>query len=436
VKKPKTPNPPADADAGAGDLAGTDMTATFADAASITAAAVPPAVAELREHLQGDQSQQAGWLLSGRTGRGKTDPAMMVALAHSHSPAPLIREQDAWDYPGNVPSQRPLQVWRTGPDSVLAIVSDRPTDQGTSTTNAAEQIVAKLQAEYPGQQVEVIERMVQPAVFGGGEDYHRVEIGQNGSATWTPVPRADLAARLGEEFTTTSTAGDVHASTPPSTPPPLPSPKAPKAPKVEPAAAAGAPRMSSEPLRSNGWGGFGGDGQVYFHDDGAIGTAIKSMGADAHLQVAGGALANVLGQIATEGVSGRISAQEILDSVKRVRDEVPAGSSARRALDGAVRKMDAPQSPLPPIPDTAPEPLRQLVHDLHAIPLVRKDTSQELDPLVQVLHDHATGKIGQFRLQFAVRDLRNRRHESYEGKFAIDAAIEAALDALQTGQQG
>jgi hypothetical protein len=314
VKKSKTPKSPAP---GSGDLAGTDMTATFTDIANTTAAAAPPAVADLSAHLKGEEPQQTGWLV-GRTGRGKTSAATMLALAHLNSPAPLIREQGAWDYPGNVPSARPLQVWRTGPDSVLAMVSDRPTDEGTSVTNASEQIVAKLQAEYPGKQVEVIEHLVQPDIFGGGEDYHRIEIGENGSATWTPIEPVDLAARLGPEFATAPAGGQ------PVTAPPSPSPKAPKAPKAEPAPSAGVPRMSSEPLRPNGWGGWPEDGQVYFHEDGAIGTAIQSMGADAHLQVKGGALANVLGQIATEGVDGRISAQEILDRVKRVRDEGPA----------------------------------------------------------------------------------------------------------------
>jgi len=424
VKKPKTPKSPA---LGSGDLAGTDMTATFGDSTSSAAADVPPAVADLTEHLKGEDSQQAGWIVGG-TGRGKTDPAVMVALAQRHAPAPLIREQGAWDYPGNVPSERPLQVWRTGPDSVLAMVSDRPTDAGTSTTNAAEKIVTKLQAEYPGQQVEVIERMVQPAEFGGGEDYHRVEIGTNGYATWTPVTAADLQARLGPGFDTAPPAGQQPAATP------SPSPKAPKTQKAKPAPADAASRMSSEPLLPNGWGGWPTEGQVHFHDDGAIGTAIKYMGDDAHLQVEGGALANVLGQIATKGVDGRISAQDVLDSVKRVRDEVPAGSAARRALDGAVQKMDAPSTPLPPIPDTAPEPLRQLVHDLHAIPLVRQDTSRELDPLLQILHDHAGGQMSRLRLQLAVRDLRNQVHESYEGKFAIDQAIGDAVKALETAE--
>jgi hypothetical protein len=51
---------------------------------------------------------------------------------------------------------------------------------------------------------------------------------------------------------------------------------------------------------------------------------------------------------------------------------------------------------------------------------------------MQILQDHAGGQISLVRLLWSVRDLRNRRHESKEGKFAIDDAIDRTLTALET----
>lgn len=157
------------------------------------------------------------------------------------------------------------------------------------------------------------------------------------------------------------------------------------------------------------------------------------MGDDAHLEVDGDALGNILGRIATDTVEGNTTAQQQLDRLKQLRDRLPQASRARRELDSAIRGLDAPELPPANIPSTAPAaaPLRTLARDLRAVPLARQDTSREIDRLDQILRDFDQGKTGGLRLINAVRDLRNRRHESQEGKFEIDRAVERALAALE-----
>ena len=199
------------------------------------------------------------------------------------------------------------------------------------------------------------------------------------------------------------------------------------------AAAGPAPvRMSGKPLTPNRWGTFAASAYpINFHKDGMIGSAIDRMGQDAMLEVDGEPLADQLGRAATDAVVGRASSQEVLERVKQLRDRVPQDSAARRELDEAVRKLDAPDTPVPAVPAVAPDPLRQLMTDLHAVPLVRRDPGREQDALARILADFADGKTGGARLLMAVRSLKNQRHESVEGKFEVDRAVEQAVSALE-----
>lgn len=189
--------------------------------------------------------------------------------------------------------------------------------------------------------------------------------------------------------------------------------------------------LSSQPLTPNRWGTFASaDYPVNFHEDGVIGTAIQAMGTDARLDVDGEPLADVLGKAATDTMVGRASAQQLADRVRELRDRLPQGV-ARRELDQAVSKLDAPAAPPPAIPAVTLDPLRQLAAELHAVPLVRRDPSKEGQPLARILDDFAAGRTGGARLIMAVRDLRNRRHESAEGKSEIDRAVDRAIAALE-----
>lgn len=191
-------------------------------------------------------------------------------------------------------------------------------------------------------------------------------------------------------------------------------------------------QQSARALTPNLWGTFAGtDYPVNFHEDGVIGTAITRMGQDALLDVDGEPLAEMLGRAATDAVVGRASSQQVLDRIRGLRGRLPEGSAARRELDDAVSRLDAPDTPVPEVPAVAPEPLRRLMADLHAVPLVRRDPGREQEPLARILGDFAAGRTAGARLIIAVRGLRNLRHESVEGKFEIDRAVDRALEALE-----
>lgn len=189
---------------------------------------------------------------------------------------------------------------------------------------------------------------------------------------------------------------------------------------------------SSEPLLDNTWGAFEPTAPVAYHDDGPIGIAVHTMAGDAHMDIDGEPLANLLGRVATDVVVGRCTAQEGLDIVKAILERLPHTSRAYAALDRAVQDMDAPDTPLPELPATTLEPLRTLVEALHAVPIVRADPNTELIPLLTLLDQFANGGIGGGRLIDAVRGLTDRRHESLgdSGKFEIDRAIRTAVTAL------
>ena len=193
------------------------------------------------------------------------------------------------------------------------------------------------------------------------------------------------------------------------------------------------PVMSPEPLLENGWGGT--TGEIHYHFDSAIGTAIKRLGPDAHLQVEGGALANVLGRIATSVTHGDRTSRDAAVAVRRVREQVPPGSAAARALDTALQTMDTPEAPAVEVPDGTPDPLRQLMNDLQTVPSRRGRTPQETRPeqtkLSEYLADYAAGRLGVLRLQALVRGLTDYRHESEEGFFEIEGAVTRAVAALR-----
>lgn len=214
------------------------------------------------------------------------------------------------------------------------------------------------------------------------------------------------------------------------------------APAVElaaPAPAAAAPvsgQLLDQPLIENDWGAYTPGAPVSFHDEGVIGDAVNYMGADARMNVDGEPLGDVIGKIATEVVRGDRTTQQAIDALAELRDRVPEGSKARMRLSIAVSRMDAPMTPLPDIPDGTPEPLIQLVKQLHAVPMARREPEKELQPVLDIIRDIASGDS---KPRYATRDLeqlRNRRHESFgdQGKFEIDRAIIAAAEALRQPQ--
>lgn len=194
-------------------------------------------------------------------------------------------------------------------------------------------------------------------------------------------------------------------------------------------------KYSNKPVIRNTWGGSA--SPVAYHQDGAIGQAVERMGADAALDVNGDRLDNVLGRIATDTVMGRTSQQEMIDKLRKLSSELPAGSVARQRLESAVEEMDTPQRSIN-IPTGLPGPLTELARELEGIPLARNDKrgnvgSSELSRLEKILQEFKSGQLGGYQLIDAIERLHNVRHESQEGKFELDRAIVKAkklLDAL------
>ncbi|WP_460404939.1 hypothetical protein [Actinophytocola sediminis] len=191
--------------------------------------------------------------------------------------------------------------------------------------------------------------------------------------------------------------------------------------------------MSDAPLLDNKWGGFDDAAPVAYHEDGVIGSALARMGTDTRMEVDGQPLANVLGGLATDVVRRKLTAQEGLDAYKQVRDRLPEDSQARRSLDVAIMRMDAPATPAPQLPASTPEPLRQLANDLHKIPMVRADPT-ELDRIRDLAEGVAAGRVRASFLPDEVRRIRSMRHESTgdTGYFEIRDAVQRATDALNT----
>ncbi len=190
-------------------------------------------------------------------------------------------------------------------------------------------------------------------------------------------------------------------------------------------------RHSTTPLSENGWG-FDPVRPVSYHPDGPTGFAVEGMGNDRLIDVDGEPLGEVLGKVATDVVQRRRTPAEGLAAVQAIRDRLPAGGKARSRLDWAIQDMEAPETPLPDLPAGTPEPLRRLVADLHAVPLCRRDTTLELEPVIQMARKVAAGQASGSMVVRELQTFANRRHESLGdvGKFTIDEAIQRAAAEL------
>lgn len=248
-----------------------------------------------------------------------------------------------------------------------------------------------------------------------------------GSTSTTPaddVPATPLTAAPKRRTSAGKRSTRKAAATTPTSNPAAPEPTA------KPALAPVSGRLLDQPLSENGWG-YNPKLPISYHDDGPIGSAVRGMGAEARMDVDGEPLGDVLGKVATDVIMGRRTPQEGLDEYKTIRDRLPEGSRARSRLDWAIRDVDAPTRPAPVVPDSTPEPLRRLVTELNAIPMVRKD-GKELDVLTSLLNDYDAGRIGGSRMIDQVRRLDDYRHESFgdSGKFTIYWAVRRATDEL------
>lgn len=107
-----------------------------------------------------------------------------------------IRDEKYWPFPGYgaTTSRRRLRVWKVEPGRVVAVVTERPGDKGTSITNAALEALRKLQEEYPDDVTELIEHYVDRR---GPDRYASVHFRMLADRPdWRHVEPAELAQRL------------------------------------------------------------------------------------------------------------------------------------------------------------------------------------------------------------------------------------------------
>jgi hypothetical protein len=261
-----------------------------------------------------------------------------------------------------------------------------------------------------------------------------------------PAPRKPRSAKRGGAATTAAPPPAVEPVSPDQ--PPLPAmPEMPAAPTeptpthqptIPPPTEPPAEPVSGElntgvPLDVNGWG-FDMQRPTAYHPDGPIGTALFHMGADARIDIDGQPLANVLGRAATDVVMGRRTTQQGIDTYRRIRDRLPAGSEARTWLTDAIGEMDAPPATPPALPAEVPEPVHTLMRRLYDVPLARREGDRrEIDALNDIVGQFMTGRIGGGRFANAVEQrVWNRRHESFgdSGKCEIDDAVQRCVTEL------
>lgn len=211
--------------------------------------------------------------------------------------------------------------------------------------------------------------------------------------------------------------------------------------------AAEAPKLSGEyntdveQIPNNGVSLNPPPGAVSYHEDSYLADALRNMGNQGrHLDVDGDTLANKVGKISGDSIAGRITPQQEIDELRRLRSRIPNGHPAQTALSTAIANMDAPYIPVPDIPKGTPAPLRKLVEQLHEIPLARQtrvsDHSVDPDPsevqlVGDILDGYHSGEIPPSELISSVRVLARRRHEIYAGKVQLDRAVDQAAEALK-----
>jgi hypothetical protein len=191
--------------------------------------------------------------------------------------------------------------------------------------------------------------------------------------------------------------------------------------------------FSQVPVPENTWGSFS-ESEIHYHDHGKIGRVVARLGADRDLNVDGDKLETVLGRIATDTVLGRTTPDEQIEALKQLRDRLPTPSRANTLLSNAIEDLDSPKRTIQ-IPERTPPFLANLARDLEQIPIARGGTGSrsdgdkepELDMLQKILANFDAGQLSPLSLQRELQRLQNRRHESVEGKFAIDGAIRDAL---------
>jgi hypothetical protein len=250
------------------------------------------------------------------------------------------------------------------------------------------------------------------AINVGDEDRHSIAIGEDADA-W---PDARPAA--------------APVPPPASSVTPTPAPAPVSAPAEKPAAKVDGRHTTRAP-KPNQWGSIPEPGNHCTHYDGPITRSIEAMGPDAQIDMGGGEpLADTLGDIADEVRSRRIHPADLPAKLREVQNRLPEGSTAHRKVGAMAALADAPATPVPALPATTPQPLRDLVSTLHRIPVCRQDPDRELDKLVALAKRHDAGELRGRDLERELGYISRHEMWSDTGSYQINEAIQKAKAAL------
>lgn len=114
----------------------------------------------------------------------------------------VIRDEPSWRYVGLDlrPVARRLRVWQVGSHQLVAVVTQRVGDTGTSVTCAVDMIWAQLAVEHPGHQIEVYQHY--PADAFAGDQFDKMIVDETARRRWWRTDTDDLVNRLGQGLLT------------------------------------------------------------------------------------------------------------------------------------------------------------------------------------------------------------------------------------------
>lgn len=186
-------------------------------------------------------------------------------------------------------------------------------------------------------------------------------------------------------------------------------------------------RTAKAPTR-NTWGATMPGDKVSYHPDSEIGRLVNSLGDDKQISIDGEPLADALGRAMTDSYGGR-SAADTIGRLRGIATHLPVGNAARRRIEQTADSLDAPSTPTPAVPANTPQPLRDLMERLHAIPVVRRDGREE-QALLDILARYEGRAVNPRVIASRLGSLRQFRHESDLGKAEVDRAVAQAIAAL------
>lgn len=196
----------------------------------------------------------------------------------------------------------------------------------------------------------------------------------------------------------------------------------------------------TDPRLPNTWGGFPEEGKSHFHGDGAIPSAVESMGSARQIGFEGTTLARTLDKLATDATLQRITPAEQLAELKRIRAEVN-NREAELWLDVAIGKL-SPKSGVDfvsELPAGSPDVLVRLMRKLEANPMLSNDnmasnaerSASVRRAIVNVAEGYLAGRNPKLRGDDLWRAT-DFHHESMEGYAALRSDIDEAAKEFVT----